>query len=86
MSAFRPGGFREIVGVFEMKNLFARSLTVGGSLGALFVASSAHAAMDTTAALATFSDVQTAVPVVGAAFLAVLGLMAAWKLIRGAFA
>lgn len=52
----------------------------------LFGVSMAHAAMDTTAALATFTDVQAAIPVVGAAFLAVLGLLAAWKLIRGAFA
>lgn len=55
-------------------------------VGGLFGVSVAHAAMDVTAALATFTDVQGAIPTVGAAFLAVLGLLAAWKLIRGAFA
>lgn len=54
--------------------------------GGLFGVSVAHAAIDTTAALASFTDVQTAIPVVGASFLAVLGLLAAWKLVRGAFA
>lgn len=46
----------------------------------------AFAAMDVAAALAGFADVNTAVPVVGAAFLLALGILAAWKLIRGAFA
>lgn len=41
---------------------------------------------DVTAAIATFADVNAAIPVVGGAFLAALGLLAAWKLIRGAFA
>ncbi|MBV6388705.1 MAG: hypothetical protein JNIBNLAF_00299 [Nitrosomonas europaea] len=48
----------------------------------------AHADMadDVTAAIAQFAAVNTAIPVVGAAFLLALGLLAAWKLIRGAFA
>jgi hypothetical protein len=41
---------------------------------------------DVASAVATFADVNVAIPVVGGAFLAALGLMAAWKLIRGAFA
>lgn len=40
---------------------------------------------DVTAAITTFAEVNAAIPVVGAAFLTVLGLLAAWKLIRGAF-
>lgn len=46
----------------------------------------ANAAIDVTAAIATFGDINTAVPLVGAAFLGALGLMAAWKLARGLFA
>ncbi|SFU83448.1 hypothetical protein SAMN05216339_12214 [Nitrosomonas eutropha] len=48
----------------------------------------AHADMsaDVTAAIAQFAAVNTAIPVVGGAFLLALGLLAAWKLIRGAFA
>lgn len=48
----------------------------------------AHADMadDVTAAIAQFAAVNTAIPVVGAAFLLALGLLAAWKLVRGAFA
>lgn len=44
--------------------------------------------MDTsvTAAIAEFADVNAAIPVVGAAMLVALGLLAAWKLVRGAFA
>lgn len=45
-----------------------------------------HAAIDVSGALAGFGDVNTAIPVVGAAFLLALGILAAWKLIRGAFA
>lgn len=45
-----------------------------------------HAAIDVSAAIATFADVNTAIPVVGAAFLLALGILAAWKLVRGAFA
>ena len=44
------------------------------------------AAIDVTGALAGFGEVNTAVPLVGAAFLLALGILAAWKLIRGAFA
>jgi len=46
----------------------------------------AMAAIDVTGALAGFTDVNTAIPIVGAAFLLALGILAAWKLIRGAFA
>jgi hypothetical protein len=52
----------------------------------LLLPMSSHAAMDVAGALAGFADVNTAVPVVGAAFLLALGILAAWKLIRGAFA
>lgn len=45
----------------------------------------AMAAMDVTDALAGFTDLNTAIPVVGGAFLLALGILAAWKLIRGAF-
>lgn len=62
-----------------------KKISAGLALVAVPV-SQAFAAMDTTDALATFADVQTAIPVIGAAFLGVLGLLAAWKLIRGAFA
>lgn len=62
-------------------------LSVAG-IGALSVAATApaFAVIDVSAAVATFADIQTAVPLVGAAFLAALGLMAAWKLARGLFA
>lgn len=53
---------------------------------ALFTPMSASAAIDVTGALGTFADVNTAIPLIGAAFLAALGILAAWKLIRGAFA
>lgn len=43
-------------------------------------------ALDTSAATAELANVGLAVPIVGAAILAVLGLMAAWKLARGLFA
>lgn len=43
-------------------------------------------ATDVTAAIAEFANVNSAIPVVGAAFLLALGILAAWKLIRGAFA
>lgn len=41
---------------------------------------------DVTAAIAEFANVNTAIPVVGGAILLALGIMAAWKLVRGAFA
>ena len=53
---------------------------------ALFTPMSASAAIDVSSALTTFGDVNTAIPIIGAAFLAALGVLAAWKLIRGAFA
>jgi hypothetical protein len=63
---------------------------VGGSaFVALFALPGiSHAALadDVTAALASFTEVNTAIPVVGAAFLLALGILAAWKLVRGAFA
>jgi coat protein B len=54
----------------------------------VMVAGSSHAALadDVTAAIASFAEVNTAIPVVGAAFLLALGILAAWKLVRGAFA
>ena len=57
-----------------------------GSAVLLFAPLPAMAAIDVTAALAGFGEVNTAVPLVGAAFLLALGILAAWKLIRGAFA
>lgn len=62
-----------------MKKVFA-VLSTG------LLATSANAAIDVSGAIATFSDIETAVPLVGAAFLGALGLMAAWKLARGLFA
>lgn len=59
-------------------------MTVG--TGSLLVSLPTFAAIDVTSALGTFSDVNTAIPTIGAAFLAALGILAAWKLIRGAFA
>ena len=41
---------------------------------------------DVTSAVGAFADVNTAIPVVGGAFLLALGILAAWKLVRGAFA
>ena len=46
----------------------------------------AMAAIDVAAAVTQLGDINTAVPLVGAAFLAALAILAAWKLIRGAFA
>lgn len=57
-----------------------------GLFSGLVVASSANAAIDVSGAITTFGDINTAVPLVGGAFLAALGLMAAWKLARGLFA
>lgn len=62
-----------------MKKLFAVLI-----LGVL--STQAQAAIDVSDAIATFGDINTAVPLVGAAFLGALGLMAAWKLARGLFA
>ena len=55
-------------------------------LTVLFAPIPAMAAIDVSGALAGFADVNTAIPIVGAAFLLALGILAAWKLIRGAFA
>ena len=65
-------------GMFVLLVMFVLSL--------FLVPVQAMAAMDVANALAGFADVNTAVPVVGAAFLLALGILAAWKLIRGAFA
>jgi len=43
-------------------------------------------AADVASAVTTFADVNAAIPVVGGAFLLALGILAAWKLVRGAFA
>ncbi len=70
-----------------MNSLRIYIASVLGTFLALFGVN-AHADMadDVTAAIAQFAAVNTAIPVVGAAFLLALGLLAAWKLIRGAFA
>lgn len=67
-------------------NATGKVVAVGA--GAVVVSQSAHATMsaDVTAAVATFADVNSAIPVVGGAFLLALGILAAWKLVRGAFA
>lgn len=52
----------------------------------LLIPLQSFAAIDVAAAITAFADVNTAIPLVGAAFLAALGLMACWKLVRGAFA
>lgn len=80
---------KDVVMTFGLKVLRAVDyyvITPFVVLLSLFTTTSANAAIDTSAALATFGDVNTAIPVVGAAFLAALGVLAAWKLIRGAFA
>jgi hypothetical protein len=50
------------------------------------VQSAMAAALDITSATGALSSVSETVPLVGAALLGVLGLMAAWKLARGLFA
>lgn len=55
-------------------------------LSALPVLAFADMSTDVTASIAQFAAVNTAIPVVGGAFLLALGILAAWKLIRGAFA
>jgi len=69
-----------------MNKLHKNTVMVVGAAGTSLVSVSSYAAMDVTAPLAAFADINTAVPIVGAAFLAALGILAAWKLIRGAFA
>lgn len=56
------------------------------SLGLVFSNVANAAALSVTGATGALTDVSDTVPVIGAAFLAVLGLMAAWKLARGLFA
>jgi Inovirus Coat protein B len=73
------------------KNWIERKLSpapVAAGTGLILIANNSHAALadDVTAAVGTFAEVNTAVPVVGAAFLLALGILAAWKLVRGAFA
>jgi len=67
------------------KNKYARAAALVAA-GTFVTISEAMAAIDVTSAITVFSDIETAVPLVGAAFLGALGLMAAWKLARGLFA
>lgn len=46
----------------------------------------AMAAIDVSGAVTQFGEINTAVPLIGAAFLGALALMAVWKLARGLFA
>lgn len=62
------------------------TLVATGGLAAAVASVPAFAVIDVTSAIAEFSAIETAVPLIGAAFLTVLGLMAAWKLARGLFA
>lgn len=57
-----------------------------GAVGAVSAAPAFAVALDVSAATGSLADVGLTVPVVGAAILGVLGLMAAWKLARGLFA
>jgi hypothetical protein len=59
---------------------------VGVLFGFFFAQTLESSNMDVTSALTAFGQIETAVPLVGAAFLGVLGLMAAFKLARGLFA
>ncbi|QOJ23578.1 MAG: hypothetical protein HRU78_07900 [Gammaproteobacteria bacterium] len=72
---------RAIEGEWLPKSMFA-----SGTAVISLASTSSMAAIDVTGALGTFADVNTAIPLIGAAFLAALGILAAWKLIRGAFA
>ncbi|MBX9915874.1 MAG: hypothetical protein E6Q59_02015 [Nitrosomonas sp.] len=72
---------RAIEGEWLPKSMFA-----SGTAVITLASTSSMAAIDVSSALTTFGDVNTAIPLVGAAFLAALGILAAWKLIRGAFA
>lgn len=62
------------------------TVMVGVALVVGSAPASATMSADVTAAVATFADVNSAIPVVGGAFLLALGILAAWKLVRGAFA
>lgn len=70
--------------MFKNRVNAVRSLLLGGAL--TVAAAPAFAVIDVTGAVATFGEIETAVPLIGAAFLGALGLMAAWKLARGLFA
>lgn len=61
---------------------------VAAGTGLMLIANSSHAAIadDVAGAVTTFGEVNAAIPVVGGAFLLALGILAAWKLMRGAFA
>lgn len=72
---------RAIEGEWLPKSMFA-----SGTALITVASTSSMAAIDVSSALTTFGDVNTAIPIIGAAFLAALGVLAAWKLIRGAFA
>lgn len=72
---------RAIEGEWLPKSMFA-----SGTALMTIASTSSMAAIDVSSALTTFGDVNTAIPIIGAAFLAALGVLAAWKLIRGAFA
>lgn len=58
---------------------------IGGFLAAVAPVCAFAAPLDVSSATGAMTSVSDTVPVVGAAFLAVLGLMAAWKLARGLF-
>lgn len=57
----------------------------GVAAGTALVSTSASAAVDVSAAITAFSDINTAIPLIGAAFLGALAILALWKLLRGAF-
>lgn len=61
---------------------------IGGVLVAMapMSAFAAGTPLDITGATSALENVGATVPGIGVAFLAVLGLMAAWKLARGLFA
>lgn len=63
-----------------------RKLVASLGAAAAAVSTSASAAIDVSGAVTAFGDINTAVPIIGGAFLGALGLMAAWKLARGLFA
>lgn len=71
----------KLLGTFIMKKI----ATIFAGVLATAVAP-AYAVMDITAAETAMGEVSAAVPLIGALFLGVLGLMAAWKLARGLFA
>jgi len=62
------------------------TVMLGVDLGGGRIINTTTMSADVTSAVASFADVNTAIPVVGGAFLLALGILAAWKLVRGAFA